>query len=92
MIKTLSDLKRITVGTKLKLVSHPLESHKYLNIERPVKKVSSKWLCLISKEGDESFLYFPKAKDFEKTDKGFKIKNPAIYGNDSWSMEYEVLL
>lgn len=68
-MKTLSELKRCKVGDELKLVYSFFMPHKFLNIPRKIEKMQTNALMF---EGG-SWLYFPKASDFEGTEKGFLL-------------------
>lgn len=87
-MKTLADLKRIKPGTTLRMTYHLHGVPEFMK-ERKVHRVQSNALTLWTKKEDkecESWLYFPKAKDFKGTDKGFII---LLEGKRF--MEYEVV-
>ena len=73
-VTKLADLKRLPLGTKLRLTRSLLGP---CNKLREVAKLQTNgmWFKQLDKPGDErlSWLDFPKAKDFQVTDKGFDI-------------------
>lgn len=80
----LADLKRIPVGTKLVNVRCLLGAQRK---EREVYRVHSNSIEFIGEgldPGITSWLYFPKAKDFVPTEKGFQILE-----NGQIAVEYE---
>jgi hypothetical protein len=72
-IKTLADLKRIPIGTRLRLVKSLMGPTSKLRI---VAKVQSNSIAFDGddiKPGHHSWLNLPKAADFEPTSNGFRI-------------------
>lgn len=72
-IKRIADLKRIPVGTRLRLVRSLLGSANKLRI---VAKVSDTKIGFEGEgiaDGRLSWLAIPKASDFESTENGFRI-------------------
>lgn len=65
----LAELKRLQVGSKLKLVKYYFGSHRSLGVIRAIKKKQSN--AIIFDNG--SWLYYPKAKEFKPTEKGFIV-------------------
>lgn len=69
----LADLKRIPIGTELKLVNCFMGK---CDKKRIVAKVSSNAVMFTGEgiaEGRVSYLYFPKASEFKSDEKGFTI-------------------
>lgn len=88
-MKTVSEMKRLKAGQRLRLVYHFLGVKDFMR-EREIKRVQSNALTLWTVKPDgnasESWLYFPKACDFEGTGRGFKILE-----NGKVLLEYEVI-
>lgn len=68
-MKTLADLKRITLGTKIQMIFPENNSH--CGKIREVTKVQTNAIKI-----GESYLEFPRASLLEFTDNGFKIFHP----------------
>ena len=66
----LADLKRIPVGTKLRLV-HCLMGP--CDKPREVLKVQTNAVVMLTPEGKHSWLTLPKASDFRDDEDGFSI-------------------
>lgn len=73
-LKTLADLKRIPIGTKLRIVRcliGPVAPEKQA---RTVAKVQSNAIAFQRPDKAElSWLTFPKASEFEPTENGFRV-------------------
>lgn len=69
----LADLKRIAVGTRLRLVYclfGPVPDHKQF---REVSKVQSNGIYFRKSDGQDSWLAFPKASEFRDNGDGFTV-------------------
>lgn len=69
----LADLKRLSIGTKLRLVHclmGPVSDDKQ---PREVRRFQSNGMFLLKPDGRESWLDFPKASQFRSDDDGFTI-------------------
>ena len=69
-IRTLADLKRIPVGTRLRLVHSLLGP---IDKARVVEKVQTNAIAFRTEDNRVSWLHLPKAKNFEATTNGFRI-------------------
>lgn len=66
----LADLKRLPVGTKLRLVHNLIGP---CDKKRTVKTVQGQSMCLLTEDGQESWMRYPSAKDFIPQQNGFSI-------------------
>jgi len=87
-INTMAELKRLNIGTKIKLVEClGIQNHKSLNIIREIEIMQTNAI----KFNGGSWLYFPKSNDFESWESGFIIWD----GRESQypvKLKYEVLI
>ena len=88
-MKNLQEFKKVEKGKKFKLIYAKHTPHKFLGYERAVRHVQSNALTFepMPEIGsvNPSWLYFPKAKEFIGTEKGFKI----LEENGDVGLEYE---
>jgi hypothetical protein len=69
-IRTLAELKRIPVGTRLRLVRTLMGP---TDKPRVVAKVQANAIAFRTEDDRLSWLNLPKAKDFEPTEHGFRV-------------------
>jgi hypothetical protein len=69
-IRTVADLKRIPVGTRLRLVRSLMGP---TDKPRVVAKVQTNAIAFRTEKDSLSWLTIPKAKDFELTENGFRV-------------------
>ncbi len=84
----LADMKRLPVGTELNLIHTLLGPCSKRRVLSEVKSNAFLFDCPDEGHGRKSWLYFPKASDFEATEKGFKIWEGGTKGDGILAAEY----